>query len=121
MDQTRDAVAVLASGGLDSSVLVGNLVEQGRQVRPIYIRSGLFWETAELEFVRNFLKRIAAPNLTELVVLDMPVRDLYGDHWSLSGKNVPDAASPDAAGAPSCWRGRRFKPEPRATAISRAA
>jgi 7-cyano-7-deazaguanine synthase len=31
------------------------------------------------------------------VVLDEPVADLYGVHWSVSGNDVPDAASPDAA------------------------
>jgi 7-cyano-7-deazaguanine synthase len=93
----RNAVAVLASGGLDSSVLVGDLVRQGKHVHPIYVRAGLRWEAVELEFLRHFLAGIAAPNLGELVVLDMPVRDLYGAHWSLTGQNVPDAESPDAA------------------------
>jgi 7-cyano-7-deazaguanine synthase len=33
----------------------------------------------------------------DLVLLDMPLRDLYGDHWSISGSDVPDEASPDEA------------------------
>jgi 7-cyano-7-deazaguanine synthase len=32
-----------------------------------------------------------------LVVLDMPLGDVYGDHWSISGVNVPDDASADEA------------------------
>jgi 7-cyano-7-deazaguanine synthase len=35
--------------------------------------------------------------LAELVTLKLPLEDLYGDHWSLTGENVPDAASPDDA------------------------
>ena len=27
----------------------------------------------------------------------MPLGDLYGNHWSTSGRNAPDAASPDDA------------------------
>ena len=29
--------------------------------------------------------------------LEAPAGDLYGDHWSLTGKGVPDADTPDAA------------------------
>jgi 7-cyano-7-deazaguanine synthase len=32
-----------------------------------------------------------------VVTLELPVADLYGDHWSLSGCEVPDESSPDAA------------------------
>jgi 7-cyano-7-deazaguanine synthase len=97
MAQEANRTAVLASGGLDSAVLLGELVRQGRQVQPIYIRSGLHWEAPELDYLRRFLKAIAAPNLQSLVVLDMPVGDLYGDHWAMTGQGIPDADSPDAA------------------------
>jgi len=30
-------------------------------------------------------------------VLDQPIADVYGAHWSITGKDVPDAASPDEA------------------------
>src|SRR5205807_6974371 len=43
------------------------------------------------------LEAVAAPALRPLALLDMPVADLYGDHWSLTGRGVPDAASPDEA------------------------
>ena len=35
--------------------------------------------------------------MRELVVLDMPIDDLYGNHWSLSGADVPDDQTPDEA------------------------
>ena len=45
----------------------------------------------------RFLAAIAGPNLRPLVTLDLPVSDLYGSHWSLTGRGVPDADSPDQA------------------------
>ena len=32
-----------------------------------------------------------------LVVLDLPVADIYGAHWSVTGQDVPDGDSPDEA------------------------
>jgi 7-cyano-7-deazaguanine synthase len=36
-------------------------------------------------------------SIADLVIFDLPLRDLYGAHWSLSGQNVPDNASRDDA------------------------
>ena len=30
-------------------------------------------------------------------VFDLPLADLYGDNWSIAGRDVPDAESPDEA------------------------
>jgi 7-cyano-7-deazaguanine synthase len=94
---SNSMVGVLASGGLDSSVLVAHLLRQGRRVRPFYVRSGLFWETAELASLRVFLQRLSAPQLEELLVLDLPLGDLYGVHWSIDGLGTPDARTSDDA------------------------
>jgi len=88
-------IGVLLSGGLDSAILVGHLLGQGRRVQPFYVRSHLVWERRELAAARQFLSALAAPRLAALVVFDMPMGDVYGDHWSLTGRGVPDAASPD--------------------------
>jgi 7-cyano-7-deazaguanine synthase len=32
-----------------------------------------------------------------LTVLELPLADLYGDHWSITGRNVPAAGTPDEA------------------------
>lgn len=92
-------VAVLVSGGLDSSILLADLLRQGRRVQPLYVRSHLFWEAAELRAVKRFLKALAAdgPGLPGLVVLDLPVADLYRDHWSVTGRDGPNAGSADDA------------------------
>jgi 7-cyano-7-deazaguanine synthase len=88
---TTATTGVLYSGGLDSGVLTGHLLETGQKVQPIYIRSGLRWEETELESAKEFLRAIRTEDLRELVILDVPVTDLYGDHWSLSSGNAPDA------------------------------
>jgi 7-cyano-7-deazaguanine synthase len=90
-------IGVLLSGGLDSAILVGHLLGQGRQVQPFYVRSHLVWEPCELTATRRFLAALAAPRLAALAVFDMPMGDVYGDHWSLTGRGVPDAASLDTA------------------------
>jgi 7-cyano-7-deazaguanine synthase len=90
-------VVALVSGGIDSAVLVWHLLRRPAQVVPVYIREGLAWEAAELAHLERYLAAIAAPGLDELCVLDLPVADLFGAHWSLSGADVPDAASADAA------------------------
>jgi 7-cyano-7-deazaguanine synthase len=93
----NSTIGVLASGGLDSCVLVAHLLRQGHGVRPFYVRCGLLWEREELSALRAFLQAVAAPGLGELVVFDLPLGDLYGEHWSIDGRNAPDANSPDGA------------------------
>jgi len=90
-------IGLLLSGGLDSSILLGHLLRQGRRVRPFYVRSGLCWETAELDALSRFLKALDCEPLDQLVVLELPLGDLYNDHWSLTGTGVPSAETPDEA------------------------
>jgi 7-cyano-7-deazaguanine synthase len=94
---TPSRLAVLTSGGIDSSILVADLLRRPRAVQPIYIRTGLVWERSELAAVESFLSAIATPELQRLVVLDLPLADLYDGHWSLSGRGAPDARSADEA------------------------
>jgi 7-cyano-7-deazaguanine synthase len=89
--------AVLVSGGLDSAVLLGESLTERDTVWPLYIHTGLRWETVEMEWLQRFLHALARPALQPLTVLQQPVDDLYGSHWSLTGGNIPDADSPDEA------------------------
>ncbi len=93
----RLPVGVLASGGLDSSILLAWLLERGWQVHPFYVRTDVVWAAAEQRALEAFLAAVRHKSLHPLVVLDMPVADLYGQHWSITGKEPPDAASPDEA------------------------
>lgn len=88
---------LLLSGGLDSCILLGTLLRRGHRVLPIYVRSGLIWEEAELASLRRFLDALENGGVEQLVVLEMPVRDIYQEHWSLTGRGVPDAESADEA------------------------
>ena len=103
VEATRDrqnSIAVLFSGGVDSTVMLGWLLEQGRRVQPLYVRGGLIWEAAELAAARRIVGQLRtryAGRLAGLQVLDLPVHDLYGDHWSVTGRGVPDEQSEDAA------------------------
>jgi 7-cyano-7-deazaguanine synthase len=90
-------LAVLVSGGLDSAILLGEAARTYPAVFPLYVRTGLVWETVERAHLERFLAALGAATVRPLVVLDQPVRDLYGDHWSTTGANVPDADSPDDA------------------------
>jgi len=87
----------LLSGGLDRTILLGHLLAAGRRVQPFYVRCGLRWEDAERRHLDRFLHALAGPRLAELVVLDLPLADLYDGHWSLTGRGVPELASPDTA------------------------
>jgi 7-cyano-7-deazaguanine synthase len=100
MNTERDIpghLAVLVSGGLDSAVLAADLRDRGSVVHPLYVRFGLAWEPSEEAHLRRFLNTLPGPGVRPLVVIEEPVADLYGAHWSVSGEDVPDAVSPDAA------------------------
>src|SRR4051794_16934981 len=90
-----DQLAVLISGGLDSAILLGAALRDARTIQPLYIRCGLVWEHVELDYLRRFLQALACQALKPLVILDEPVGDVYGAHWSITGAGVPGAAAPD--------------------------
>ena len=89
-----DRIAVLASGGLDSCVLVADLARTA-EVIPVHVSMGLVWEPDELAALERFLAAVAQPNIRSLVQLAQPVESLYGPHWSITGRDVPSAGTPD--------------------------
>lgn len=91
-----DKVAVLASGGLDSAVLLADLAESAT-VFPVYIEAGLAWEPEEKRALQSYLAALGHANVKPLTVLEMPARPLYGAHWSTTGEGVPAADEPDSA------------------------
>jgi 7-cyano-7-deazaguanine synthase len=89
-----ERICVLASGGLDSGVLLGTLARRA-EVHPLYVRCGLVWERAEEALLARFLRVLArrpGVRLAPLVRLSLPAATLYGaGHWSVSGHGVPGA------------------------------
>ncbi len=88
-------MAVLFSGGLDSSILLAHLLARGHREQPLYVESELHWQVEELRCARQFLTAVEAPGLAELVALKLPLADLYDGHWSVTGRGVPGADEPD--------------------------
>jgi 7-cyano-7-deazaguanine synthase len=88
---------LLLSGGIDSAILLAQLLKRGWQVVPFYVETGCAWQECEQTGIDRFLNRIAQPGLSPLVVLQMPLADLYGKHWSITGARVPDDSTPDEA------------------------
>jgi 7-cyano-7-deazaguanine synthase len=84
-----ELIAVLASGGLDSSVLLAWLARTGRRVFPLYIRAGLSWEKDELRTLKLFVRALKMDNVEPLIPLELPMNDVAGDHWTMTGRNVP--------------------------------
>lgn len=82
----NSVTAVLASGGLDSAVLLASEA-QGGPVQPIYVHSGLSWEAAEIQCLEEFLTRYRAPHpILPLERVSLPMSDVYSaTHWAIRG------------------------------------
>ncbi len=102
---------MLASGGLDSDVLLAEAAQRYARVWPVYIRQGLVWENAELFWLKRFLKAMRAPHplppprggrvqgggVQPLSIFALPMSDVYGAHWSTGHKPAPGARTRDKA------------------------
>jgi 7-cyano-7-deazaguanine synthase len=92
-----EELVVLASGGLDSAVLVADRADRGHTVHPVYVRFGLVWEHAEEAHLRRFLGALDGRSVRPLAIIEFPVADVYGAHWSVSGAGTPDETTGDDA------------------------
>ena len=97
MRRAAAPVCALVSGGLDSAVLLQRLSATGTRIFPLYLRGSLYWEATEMWFLRRFLRALRNSHLAPLQIIDVPLRSLYGSHWSLTGRGIPNARSADAA------------------------
>lgn len=80
---------MLASGGLDSSVMLVRIAQKRREVFPLYIRTGLLWEKDEIAVLRRFIEAVGIKSIRPLTVLNVPMEDVAAGHWSMTGKKVP--------------------------------
>lgn len=84
-----ERIAVLASGGLDSSVMLAVAARKGRNVYPVYVQAGLSWEPSEIASLKRFIRTLRLENINPITLLKLPMNDVSGDHWSMTGRNVP--------------------------------
>jgi len=89
IEPVPDRIAILASGGLDSSVMLAVSARSGRSVYPVYVQAGLHWEISELASLKRFIRALRMENIEPLTVLKLPMGDLSRDDWSMTGRNVP--------------------------------
>lgn len=91
-----EKVTVLASGGLDSSILISDLART-HTVFPVYVSKGMFWETAERRILPAFIEALGNRNIQPVVDLSLPIQTFYDNHWSITGVGIPDATTEDKA------------------------
>jgi 7-cyano-7-deazaguanine synthase len=94
---SRGSACVLVSGGMDSAVLLHTALQTYRSVQPLYVRTGMVWEAVEIRFLRSYLRAVRSPRLLPLSCIDVPMADVYGAHWSTTGKRSPGFHAGDAS------------------------
>jgi 7-cyano-7-deazaguanine synthase len=91
-----DRIAILSSGGLDSSILLAGEAKAA-EVYPIYVRCGLPWEEMERKALDVFLRDLNHPHVKAVTTLSAPIGAMYGGHWSVAGDTVPGAEESDSS------------------------
>jgi 7-cyano-7-deazaguanine synthase len=78
-------VVVLASGGLDSCVLIACIAQVAVEIQPLFLRNGHPWEDAESAALRRFVNALAMPNILPVAERSLPLRELLDVHWGEHG------------------------------------
>ena len=91
----RSAVTALASGGLDSCVMLGELAKSYQEVYPVFVRCGLRWEENELVALQDFVDALHQERIRPIRELHFPMNDVYGSNWYTGGEAVPAYHDPD--------------------------
>ncbi len=90
----KKPVAVLVSGGLDSAILLANLLKERQSIHPLYISNGNIWEKVELFWLKRYLAKLRkstfGERLKSLVQFDLSMKDIYKNSWSVTGEKTPD-------------------------------
>ncbi len=89
--------AVLASGGVDSSVLLAWAARRHSAVYPLFVESGYLWEKAEIYWLSKYLRALKNRKIKPLTRLRVPVGDLELPSWAKGEAPVPGRRSGDAA------------------------
>jgi len=86
-------IGLLLSGGIDSTMLLNHLMTTGCRVVPIYVRSNLPSQAAEMLSVVRSLRSLSNPALDGLVTLDLPM-DEANPRANLRNRMGRSAAGP---------------------------
>jgi len=86
--------AVLVSGGLDSAVLLALTARTADRAVPIFVRAGHVWEDAERAALDRFVTAVAGARLDPVHELALPMADVYGADWSMTGRDTPGWDAP---------------------------
>jgi 7-cyano-7-deazaguanine synthase len=73
---------------------------------PVMIEAGHAWEAAERAALGRFLAAIGDARIAPLRTLALPMGDVYGAHWSMTGVGGPRWDDPDER--PSCAAATRL-------------
>lgn len=93
----QQSALVLVSGGVESMVLLSDALGRYDSVLPLYVRNYLRWEEVEIFWLKKFLRNVRSEKLKPLKILELTMRDVYENHWSITGIKVPPAGSEDHA------------------------
>jgi 7-cyano-7-deazaguanine synthase len=92
------SVAVLASGGVDSSILLAVESSRRRKVFPVFIRAGFRFEVAQRRALSRFLRRLNRRNIQPVTELSVAASEYFPkNHWAFSGRAIPPLESPDGS------------------------
>jgi 7-cyano-7-deazaguanine synthase len=86
--------AILASSGIESSVLIHESLKKGESVSPLFVACGYYWEKDEIKALKKWLKALATRRLQSLKIIEAPVTPLYKKPlWAINGKKTPNEKS----------------------------
>src|SRR5512134_660148 len=66
----------------------------GRAI-PLFVRVGHVWESAERSALVRFLAAVGEERIAPLRDLTVPMDDVYGADWSMTGEHPPAWNAPD--------------------------
>src|SRR5262249_40320665 len=90
-------VGVVCSGGLASAVLLIDLARPTCRAVDLFVHAGHPWENAERAALARFLEALAAAAVSPVRDLALPMGDVYGKHWSMTGQGAPGWDAADEA------------------------
>jgi 7-cyano-7-deazaguanine synthase len=76
-------------------VLLIEMARTRERAIPVFVRGGHVWEGAERVAVDRFLTAVAEPRIAPVRELVVPMGDVYGPDWSMTGVGTPGWDAPD--------------------------